>query len=88
MEVKKPGDVDIKRYLVIAHWLKEHKQIDSVGIDHIYTGYRTLGWNLPKDPLKPFHNAKSRGYFGKGTGKSEFAINHIGEGVVNDLGKA
>jgi hypothetical protein len=81
--LKKP-DSETKRYLVIAFWLKEHRKLDVITTDHIYTAYRTLGSNVIADVGSPFRNAKLQGWFeGKGGGKYE--INHVGIGVVNRM---
>jgi hypothetical protein len=87
MEQKKPAG-DNKRYLVIAQWLKTYLNIDEITMDHAYTCYRSLGLNVPDDAGAPLRNAKSQGWMKKGTGKGTYAINHIGEGVVNDMGQA
>ncbi len=79
----KKVDDDSRRYLAIAYWLKTHRRIESVGVDHIYTAYRFVGWNVPKDAAKPLRNMKSRGWFSKGRARGEYAINHVGEGVIN-----
>jgi hypothetical protein len=78
----------VKRYLVIAYWLKEYREINEVHDDHIYTCYRALGMNVVKDIGSHFRAGKQQGWFDSGTTQGTFTINHIGEGVVNDLGKA
>jgi hypothetical protein len=47
-----------------------------------------MGWNVPSDAGVALRNAKSNGWMKKGTGKGTYAINHIGEGVVNDMSQA
>lgn len=77
-EGKKP-DGDWKRYLVICAWLKEQRGIDDVGIDHIYTCYRAMGWHPRKDVAQPLREMKSKqGWFAKGKQRGTYAINHIG----------
>ena len=79
---KKP-DTELKKYLVIAAWLKEHLKVEEVTIDHIYTCYRALGWFPPRDVAQPLRDMKSKqGWFSKGKGKGAYAINHIGLGEV------
>lgn len=85
LEAKKP-EGENKRYLAVAHWLKEHRKLESVGMDHVYTAYRSMGWNVPKDALMPFRNLKQSGWVGKGAARGEYSINHVGEGVVNNMG--
>jgi hypothetical protein len=82
---KSTGDADTRRYLVIAHWLKTQRGIESIDMNHVYTAYRHMGWNVPADAAKPFRNAKTQGWFGAGKERGEFSINHIGEGVVNKM---
>lgn len=80
-ELKKPNDQRGK-YMVIATWLKEYRNIDEVSIDHIYTGYRKMSWTPPKDMGQIFRDAKNAGYFGNGTKKGTWKINHIGLGRI------
>src|SRR5262249_16010176 len=35
-----------RRYLAIAAWLHDHRNIEAVSADHIYTCYRHLGWPI------------------------------------------
>lgn len=55
LDEKKPGS-DIKKYLLIAAWMKENLKIDEVGIDHIYTGYRAMNWQVPDDVAAPLRS--------------------------------
>jgi hypothetical protein len=84
MEEKHPAG-DTKRYLAIAYWLKTYLNINEITMDHVYTCYRSLGWNVPNDAGVALRNAKSNGWMKKGAGKGAYALNHIGEGVVNDM---
>jgi hypothetical protein len=38
-----------RRYLMVAAWLHDHRQLPIITADHIYTCYRHLGW--PTDIL-------------------------------------
>lgn len=87
LEQKKP-DGDTKRYLVIAYWFKEYRKIAEITMDHAHTAYRSMGWNTPKDASSPLRGMKKQGWMKRGSGKGAYAINHIGEGVVNDMGGA
>lgn len=86
MEQKKPNG-DNKRYLAIAQWLKTNLKINEITMDHAYTCYRAMGWNVPDDASGPLRQCKKQGWM-KRSGKGAYAINHIGEGVVNDIGQA
>lgn len=75
---------DMQRYLCAAFWLKNHKSINEVSIDHMYTAYKVMGWALPTAPIQPMRElaATRDKRFSKGTEKGHYAINHIGEGFV------
>jgi hypothetical protein len=89
MEQKNPT-TDIKRYLVIAFWLKHYRNINDVTMDHAYTCYRFMGagWNVPKDASAPFRQMKTKryGWANSGANPGSFAINHLGENEVNNMG--
>lgn len=84
---QKAPDSDLKKYLVIAAWLREYRQIESVGINHIHTCYRHMGWFTPKDAPQPMRDLKRKAWFNK-TGRSEYAINHVGMNEVLKMGAA
>jgi hypothetical protein len=75
-----------KRYMIAATWLKEHRGIDAVTADHIYTCYKSMNWpaNVP-DFAQPLRELKSAKLFGQ-PGKGLYAINHIGVEKVKSLG--
>jgi len=76
---------DSRRYLMIAYWLKHQRQITSIGTNHIYTAYRSMGWNnIPADPLLPFRNMRTQGWFDLGEKRGEYTLNHVGEGKVGN----
>lgn len=75
---------DMQKYICAAYWLKMHKDVHEVSIDHIYTAYRSQGWALPAKAIQPMRElaATRDGRFSKGVEKGHYAINHIGEGFV------
>jgi hypothetical protein len=78
-----------KKYMVCAAWLKEHRSIDAVTEDHIYTCFKSMDWstNIPNfaQPLRDL-KAKQQ-YFDKS--EKGYEINHIGLAFVKKLaGKA
>lgn len=75
---------DTQKYLCAAYWLKMHKDVHEVSIDHMYTAFRSMNWALPANPIQPMRElaAKRDGRFSKGTEKGHYKINHIGEGHV------
>jgi len=81
---KAPESITSK-YLVIAAWFKECRQIDSVTIDHVYTSFRAMSWGTGTmaDLTQPFRDLKKndRGDYQDG----KFTINHIGVGIVEKM---
>jgi hypothetical protein len=67
-----------KRYLAIAAWLHDHRNIEVIDERHIYTCYRLLGWPIDiVDFAQPLRELKHKQYFeSPETGK--YAINQIG----------
>lgn len=67
-----------KRYLKLAAWLHDHRSIEAVTADHIYTCYRHLGW--PTDILdfaQPLRELKYKQYFTTPE-RGKYAINQLG----------
>jgi hypothetical protein len=67
-----------KRYLKLAAWLHDHRSIEVVTADHIYTCYRHLGW--PTDILdfaQPLRELKHKQYFTTPE-RGKYAINQLG----------
>jgi murein DD-endopeptidase MepM/ murein hydrolase activator NlpD len=78
LEQKNPTS-DYRKSLLIAAWMKANLSLDEVTMDHIYTGYRHMGWPSPKDVSSPMRSMKRQnGWFGKGKEKGAYAINHVG----------
>jgi hypothetical protein len=75
-----------KRFLIAAAWLKEHRNADTVSVDHIYTCYRSMSWptGIP-DFAQPLRDLKAKKYFTQPE-KGLYAINHIGLDYVKRLG--
>lgn len=75
-----------KRFLIAAAWLKEHRGIDAVNQDHIYTCYRKLDWptNIA-DFAQPLRELKTRKFFTTPE-RGMYAINHIGLDAVKKNG--
>ena len=75
----------LDKYLTIATWFKRYRQIETVTADHVYTGYKKMGWGTDiNDMSQPFRDLKraGRGEVKKGT----FTINHLGEDLIDKLG--
>lgn len=84
IDVQAPEE-NSKRYLAIAFWLKEYRNYEEIGADHIYTCYRALGLNVPDDVLSVFRGLKKRGWVIEGSQQGLFKINHIGEGQLKKV---
>src|SRR5262249_61649267 len=67
-----------KRYLKIGEWLHDHRGIEAVTADHIYTCYRHLGWptDIP-DFAQPLRELKHKQYFTTPE-RGKYAINQLG----------
>lgn len=67
-----------KRYLTLAAWFHDHREIEVVTADHIYTCYRHLGWptDIP-DFAQPLRELKHKQYFTTPE-RGKYAINQLG----------
>lgn len=71
------------RYLVIAAWLHQHRQLEVITVDHVYTCYRSLGWpSSIADFSQPLRTFKFKQFF-TSPEKGKYAINHLGLAQVN-----
>lgn len=77
---------DLDRHLLVAAWFKEARGVDAVSADHVYTGYRKLGWSTAiEDFGKPLRSLKQAQLM-KSAGRGLYAINHLGLDKVNGMG--
>lgn len=77
------------RYVVIASWYKQQKNIDEVTADRIYTAFKFLGWQSPDHVAQMLRDLKSKNkWFDKGTATGAYKINIIGLNVVDKMGTA
>jgi hypothetical protein len=83
-EQKQPSGTS-KLYLMIAAWFKEHRGLDEITAEHIYTCYRWLKMNPPKDITQPLRDMKTQGWFDSGTTRGSYAINQIGMNEARDM---
>jgi hypothetical protein len=82
-EQKGPPKSALARYLLVAYWCKKYRDISAITQDHVYTGYKKMGWGTgSKDFIQPLRdNAR----FGRGDfSPPNFTINHIGEDFVEN----
>jgi hypothetical protein len=84
LEQKKP-DGDVKRYLAIAYWLKKYRDINEVTMDHAYTCYRHMGWQVPKEAGQPFRTMKTKsyGWVKSGTASTTLSVSVMGIQTLN-----
>jgi uncharacterized protein YjhX (UPF0386 family) len=70
---------------VIAAWFKEHRGLDAITPDHVYTCYRTLKWPLNmNDFAQPLRDLKAKQFL-TSPEKGSYAINHLGLQEVQKL---
>jgi len=67
-----------KRYLKIASWFHDHRSIEAITADHIYTAYRHLRWPIDiPDFAQPLRELKHKQYFTTPE-RGKYAINQLG----------
>jgi hypothetical protein len=76
----------ISKFLVIAVWLKEFRQVDEITADHAYTCFKKVGWGVVSDMTQPFRDLKKGGRGDYENGK--FKVNHIGVDVVIKMNRS
>lgn len=81
-----PPASEPERYLVIAAWFKEHRDVAAITTAHVYTAYRSLKWSLIEDFGWPLRSLKKEKYMSS-PARGEYVINHLGIDRVNKLGK-
>lgn len=79
----------VEIYAVFMYWLHQHKQIDSVHIDEIWTLYKIVRERPPKNLAQVFRDGKSKqGYFVLDSSTSKYRLTNSGEVFVEfDLPK-
>lgn len=71
------------KYLVIALWLREARQINAFTVDHIYTCYKLLGWSTNSTDFgKPLRNLASNKFL-SGDSKG-YTLSLTGAGKIED----
>lgn len=74
-----------KKYMICAAWLKEHRGIDAVTENHIYTCFKSMDWstNIPNF-AQPLRDLKAKQQYFEKSDKG-YEINHIGIDFVKKL---
>ncbi len=76
---------DNQKYLVVARWLQQHKSIDTVTIDHIFTCFQAMKWPSQKDIGQPLRfMTRNNSYFQK-NGKG-WKLTHVGGDAADAIG--
>jgi hypothetical protein len=75
----RPQSMQTKRYLLAAVWLRDHKQLQNVGMDHVYTCYRNAGWPLKIRDWDSNFRSLVRQKWMRRIAPGEYAVNPIGE---------
>lgn len=79
---------DQMRYLVAAAWLKQHRSLEQITMDHVYTCFRVMKWPSGiEDFDAPLRALKRRQLLEK-AGKGAYSINHLGLNEVDKMGAA
>ena len=85
-------DSNMKKYTAIAAWFKQHAHTPEITVNHIYTGFKSLGWGgLPRNasgPLADLTNKSKYKWFKAGAAKGNYGINYIGEQKLEEWRKA
>jgi hypothetical protein len=87
-ESKNPTS-ELSKYLVVAYWYKNTRGIPDLTPDHFHTAFRALKVATPKNALQPIRDLRNarNGKFTGGETKGTCTIHHIGETVVEEMGK-
>jgi uncharacterized protein YjhX (UPF0386 family) len=76
-------ETDNHRYLVIAAWSKQWRNLESITNDHVYTCYQKMGWKSQRDVGQPFRKMKKASLF-QSPSRGQWKITHIGLDRVKD----
>jgi hypothetical protein len=75
-----------RRYLAIAAWLHDHRKIEVINADHIYTCYRHLRWPIDiLDFAQPLRELKHKQFF-TSPERGKYAINQLGLAKAGEAG--
>lgn len=75
------------KFLTAAAWLKQHRQIEAVNMNYIYTCYRNVKWSTDvQDFSQPLRDLKARDFLVQKE-RGHYAINHLGLQEVDNLVK-
>lgn len=79
---------DTERYLTVAAWFKDHRNVAAITTDHVYTCYRAVKWpSAIEDFNAPLRKLKNLQFF-TSPDRGTYAINHLGLARVEELPKS
>lgn len=75
------------RYIAVAVWLKEHMNIETFTINHIFTVFDNLGWKaqIPVNHSQPLRDLKTKRHF-LTKNKDGYQVNWQGTQYVANMG--
>ena len=79
---------DLKRYLAIALWFKDHLKLVEINVRHWYTAFKYLKWPIPNSPGQPIRDLRAKDRLSKGVSPGHTFINQIGEKDLQPLLKS
>jgi hypothetical protein len=84
---KKNPQTDFDKTLVVASWLREHKNISSINVSHVFTCFSGMGWRIPPDLSGPLRDlAKRKRQYLKGDGAGNYSLTIPGLNAVAQMG--
>jgi hypothetical protein len=76
------------KYMTVAAWLRDHRNLPTVTVDHIYTCFRFMNWSTNiQDFAQPLRDLKGKKFFTTPE-RGQYAINHLGLDYVKKLGES
>lgn len=75
------------KYLVIALWYRDARQLNTISVDHVYTAFKMLGWSTAaNDFSKPLRNLRDEQSF-KGGSREGWSLTLPGAGKIESKKK-
>lgn len=72
----------VDKYLVIALWFRDARNIPTITVDHVYTAFRMLGWSTASNDFsKPLRNLRDEQSL-KGGSKEGWTLTLPGAGKI------
>jgi hypothetical protein len=85
----KEPDSDLKKYLMIVAWLRDHRAVPAATVNHVATCYLQMKWTPPKDPTGPLRDlSKKRRQCLSGDGTGAYTLTAVGLREVAEMRKS